>query len=584
MPTKQFESIGDIILPALRGLVRASPWLTLIESERVVFAKPSVPKVTLISGGGSGHEPTHAGFVGEGLLDAAVAGHIFASPSTTQIWAGLKAIESPKGTLIVVKNYTGDIIHFGLVAERAKAQGHKVEMVVVGDDVSVGKTQGGKVGRRGLAGTILVHKIAGAAAAQGLELAQVANIARSVVQNLVTIAASLDHCNVPGRHFESNLGADEIEIGMGIHNEPGVRKSSPVPSIPRLVDDLLELLLSPQEKDRWYVPFSENDDIILLINNLGGMSNLEVMYATELVTEKLKRYNIVPKRTTMGAFITALNGPGFSITLLNASRAGAKILELFDAPARAIGWNQTASTIQWDALKHGELSTALGPSGGHAMQHKSPVSVEPELFQKILECGIKAVFKEEPRITLYDTIAGDGDCGETLVSGGNAIVAGIKDKTIRLDDGVNAIADIAEVVEHSMGGTSGGLYAIFLSALAQGVLKSGHTSLSLGALTSAARYALDCLYQYTQARVGDHTLIDALAPFITALENGEGLPAAVAAAADGTEKTRKLAARFGRASYVDREELVHFDHDKGLPDPGAVGLTCLLEGFLNAYN
>ncbi|KAA8913692.1 hypothetical protein TRICI_003123 [Trichomonascus ciferrii] len=590
MSYKQFDSSGDIVLPALKGLCRSSPWLSLIESERVVYRTASgansgyEPKVTIVAGGGSGHEPTHAGFVGDGLIDAAVAGTIFASPSTKQIYAGLKAVESPKGSLIIVKNYTGDVIHFGLAAERAKAQGGKNEVIIVQDDVAVGRTQGGLVGRRALAGTVLVHKIAGAAAAKGLELNQVADIARSVVGNLVTIAASLDHCNVPGRQFETNLKADEFEIGMGIHNEPGIKKGSPIPSIPQLVSELLPMLLSQEDSDRAFVPFNKSDDVVLLINNLGGVSNLELSYAAEVTTEQLhEKYGIVPKRTVVGTYITALNGPGFSITLLNASRAGSNVLELFDAPAKATGWNHgSTAASDWAPVEKGEVPTTSGPE---TIKHETPsgVKANADLISAMLTAGVQSVMKEEPRITKYDTVAGDGDCGETLNDGGNAILKALKEGSIRLSDGVNGIADIADLVEDSMGGTSGGLYCIFLSALAKGVRDTGSSALDEKTLATASKAALESLFNYTKARKGDRTLVDALQPFVETLNSGKGFAAAVKAAVDGADSTRKLEAKFGRASYVSKDELKQFDNEGGLPDPGAIGLGALLSGLLSAY-
>lgn len=581
---KQFSSSGDIVLPALKGVVRTSPWLTLIESEKVVYHKSSTSKVTLLSGGGSGHEPTHAGFVGDGMLSAAVCGSIFASPSTKQIYAGLKAIESPKGTLIIVKNYTGDVIHFGLAAERAKSHDQKVEVVIVGDDVAVGKAQGGLVGRRGLSGTVLVHKIAGAAAELGLDLHQVANVARAVIDNTVTIAASLDHCNVPGRAFETNLSANEIEIGMGIHNEPGVKKTSPIPSIPDLVSSLLPMLVSQDDPDRSFVQFQSTDEVILMINNLGGLSNLEMSFATEVVSKKLiKEYKIVPQRTVCGSFTTAMNGAGFSITLLNATRAGgSEILKYFDLPVRASGWNQAAQVSEWSAVAEGEIPTIL--QGPEIIKNQKPsgIKTNPELFKELLKSGIEQVMKEEPQITKYDTIAGDGDCGETLVQGGNAIMKGIEDGSIRLDDGVNAISDIADLVEDSMGGTSGGLYSIYLSALAKGVRDTGTQSYSEECFAKASKSALESLFKYTRARVGDRTLIDCLVPFVEALS--KGFEVAVEEAVKGANSTRQLEAKFGRASYVSKEELKNFDEEGGLPDPGAIGLAALLSGMLKSYS
>lgn len=588
MSHKQFKSDGNIVAPYLLGLARSNPGLTVIEHDRVVFRTASAPnsgnapKVTLVSGGGSGHEPTHAGFVGDGALDAIAAGAIFASPSTKQIFSALKAVESPKGSLIIVKNYTGDIIHFGLCAERAKAAGMKVEMVAVGDDVSVGKKKGSLVGRRGLGATVLVHKIAGAAASHGLELHDVAKVAQSVVDNSATIAASLDHCTVPGHKPENILGADEYEIGMGIHNESGTQKSSPLPSIPELVSQMLPLVLG-EDEDRSYVKFDPKDDVVLMVNNMGGMSNLELGYAAEMISEQLiEKYHIIPKRTITGTFITALNGPGFAITLMNASKAGPDIIKYFDYPTTASGWNQMYhSADDWKVLADGKVPTAASLE---TVKNEKPSGVKAnyDTFAKILLAGIARINEVEPKVTWYDTIAGDGDCGTTLVSGGDALTEAIENHTLRLEDAALGIEDIAYIVEDSMGGTSGGLYSIYLSALAKGVKDSGDKSLTADTFKAASKTALDALYKYTRARPGYRTLIDALQPFVETLNAGKGPRAAAKAAHEGAEKTRKMDALVGRASYVAKEELRKLDSEGGLPDPGAVGLAALLDGFVSA--
>ncbi|CAN6661086.1 dihydroxyacetone kinase 2 [Trichomonascus vanleenenianus] len=590
MSSKQFKSDGDIVLPALRGLVRSCPWLELIESDKVVYRANAASgtaenkkQVQLISLGGAGHEGLNGGYVGDGMLSAAVSGTLFSSPSAKQISEGLKKIRSPKGTLVILMNYTGDVIHSGLAAEKAMAQGDKIEVVVVGDDVAVGRKQGGLVGRRGLAGTVLVHKIAGAAAARGLELSDVASIARSVGNNAVTIGASLDHCNVPGRPFESNLKADEYEIGMGIHNEAGVKKKSPLPSIPQIVSEMLPLLLDESDEDRSFVKFAKSDEVVLMVNNLGGISNLEMSYATEVVHEQLKeKYGILPSRTLTGAFITALNGPGFSITLLNATKAGKDTIALLDAPAKTPAWNQAAVTADWAATAGGVVPTSEG-SKHTRIEMSSGVKANATLWGAMLTAGIDSVLKEEPRITKYDTVAGDGDCGETLTNGGNAIIKALKAGELRLDDGVNGITDIADVVEGSMDGTSGGLYSIFLSALAKGVREANESTLDTKCITKALQTALDSLYKYTKARKGDRTLIDALAPFVDTLSSTGDFEAAVLAAIGGADSTRKLEAKFGRATYVNKEEIKQFDKEGGLPDPGAIGLSALLSGMLTAY-
>ncbi|VVT50890.1 uncharacterized protein SAPINGB_P002914 [Magnusiomyces paraingens] len=631
---KQFpyDSTTDVVLPALKSLVRSNPNLTLLEREKVVVRSADTyneRKVTLISGGGSGHEPTHAGLVGPGLLDAAVCGQVFASPSTKQVLAGIEAlVPSSLGTLVVVKNYTGDVINFGLAAERAQSNGRKVRVVVVQDDVAVGRKKGGLVGRRGLAGTVLVHKIAGAAAQRsGKEpekytLDAVANVAQSVADNLVTVAASLEHCNVPGRAFSTSLGAQEMEIGMGIHNEPGAKKLESIPTVKELITkELLPLLLNPKDEDRAFVPFENSNKIVLLVNNLGGLSNLETHYIANAAVSALKsQYKITPARVLVGTFITALNGPGFSLTLLNASRAslelhahvpslvGISITDLLDELAIAPGWS--VLPLLSDSAKYAADGTEsnVQPQASLPEREAASVVVKTQNAAAIIKAGLKSVVKVEPQVTKYDTVAGDGDCGETLVNGAIGIMRGlgedsakdlatvgiVKDEAeedpipvdkIRLDNAVETITDIASIVEDYMGGTSGGLYAIYLHALARGLAKAATsaTDMSIPLLVKATKDALSALQKYTRAAPGDRTLMDALVPFVKTLAETESLEKAVAAAQEGADSTRKLEAKFGRASYVAKEELAQFDKEGGLPDPGAFGLAALLQGLLSGY-
>lgn len=249
----KFNKDEDIVLSNLKGLCHSNPAVGLIPSEKVIYNLNSdtSKKVTLISGGGAGHEPLHGGFVGENLLDAAVSGAIFASPSTKQIMAAVKTKSNKdKGTLIIVKNYTGDVLHFGLVVERAKSEGYNIDILPVSDDVAVGRRQNEMVGRRGLAGTALIHKVLGASSSDGSDLKSIAELGHLVNDNLVTIGASLDRTSVPGKAGEEVefTGPDEAELGLGIHNEPG-HKMSPIPNIDDLVKDMFNKLLSPEDKD-----------------------------------------------------------------------------------------------------------------------------------------------------------------------------------------------------------------------------------------------------------------------------------------------------------------------------------------------
>ncbi|RUP52186.1 Dak1 domain-containing protein [Jimgerdemannia flammicorona] len=283
--------LSQIVVESLKGLCYANPGLTLLENDKVVYQSNvdeiARKQVTLVAGGGAGHEPAHAAFVGPSMLTAAVTGQVFASPSAGQILTALRAVRSPHGTLVIIKNYTGDCLHFGLATERAKAEGMKVEIVIVGEDVAVGREKGGLVGRRGLAGTILVHKVAGALAAKGATLEQVRHAAQYVASNIATIGVGLDHCHVPGSSSFASLADGEIELGMGIHNEPGYRKTS-LPPLRTLVGSMLDTMLDTTDPDRFYLPLDfSKDRVALLVNNLGGTPALELGVVVKEATEHL---------------------------------------------------------------------------------------------------------------------------------------------------------------------------------------------------------------------------------------------------------------------------------------------------------
>lgn len=586
----KFNKDEDIVLSNLKGLCHSNPAVGLIPSEKVIYNLNSdtSKKVTLISGGGAGHEPLHGGFVGENLLDAAVSGAIFASPSTKQIMAAVKTKSNKeKGTLIIVKNYTGDVLHFGLVVERAKSEGYNIDILPVSDDVAVGRRQNEMVGRRGLAGTALIHKILGASSSDGSDLKSIAELGHLVNDNLVTIGASLDRTSVPGKAGEEVefTGPDEAELGLGIHNEPG-HKMSPIPNIDDLVKDMFNKLLSPEDKDRHYVDFDlKNDEYILVINNIGGTSSFELYAIAEHVVLNLplsKR----PKRILISDFVTSLNSPGFSITLLNLSNIAksnskyseSKVLGYLDLPTDAPGWKPKL----FDAKQWSNESKYIDSPMIHEQRVTSSLKMDSSLFEKALTSALQKLLKAEPDITHYDTLVGDGDCGETLAKGANAILDALKnDKSFKdnLSDPASTLSTITEIVEDNMGGTSGGIYSIFLTALVKHIQDAQEiTTEALGKAFHGALY--DGLFKYTKARTGGRTLVDTLQPFVDSLSQSGNVQEAVKAAKKGCEATKDLQAKFGRASYVSDEEF----KDGEIPDPGAIGLLAIIEGYVEALS
>ena len=259
---------------------------------------------------------------------------------------------------MIATNYTGDVLNFGMAVEKARALGKKVEMVVVGDDVGVGRAKGGKVGRRGLSGTALVVKICGALAERGANLHECAQVGRLVVNNMVSLGASLSRVHIPGRSIEeareeeTRLGPGLIEVGMGIHNEPGCEKVKT--DLPGLIKIMLAQMLDPNDADRAYVRIDKGEDVILLINNFGGVSVLELGAITNEVAIQLEAdYGLKPRRIVQGDLFGSLDGPGFIITILKLADTGLgserQLLNLIDDPANAVGWPSCVNAETWEA-------------------------------------------------------------------------------------------------------------------------------------------------------------------------------------------------------------------------------------------
>lgn len=548
------------------------------------------PRVALVSGGGSGHEPAFAGYVGPGLLSGAVAGTIFASPTATQIRRCLlqrvPAGNEGGGTLVIVMNYTGDVLNFGMAVEKARAAGRAVAMVVVGDDAGVGRARGGKVGRRGIAGTVLVLKVAGALAARGAELEDVTRVARIVAENVVSIGASLSHVHVPGRAGaeegegaeEGRLGMDEVEIGMGIHNEPGSERTKA--DLAGTVKIMLKYMLNTSDQDRGFLHVDKQDETVLMINNLGGVSVLELGGITsEVVAQLEKDYGIRPVRILAGTYMTSLNGLGFSITLLKVVDlgVGVSLLELLDAPAEAAGWTAAVRPETWSARPSQTREDNAAVDDG---DKACGLTLDPERANKALQHALQRVIKAEPEITRYDTVVGDGDCGTGLKRGAEAILAHL-DKSAGQTDAALYLDDIISQVEETMDGTSGALYAIFLNALATGLrghAGQGAKQADTAAWAQALGVAMESLGRYTPAKPGDRTLVDALAPFIDELRSSGDVQKAAEAAEQGAQQTKGMKASLGRTVYVGGSGF------EEVPDPGAYGLAQFFMGLAEGLN
>ncbi|WP_278730484.1 dihydroxyacetone kinase subunit DhaK [Anaerotruncus colihominis] len=315
------NNASDVVSECLKGLARANPQLCYTEQLEVISCKSKTPnKVGVVSGGGSGHEPAHAGYVGKGMLDAAVAGNMFSSPSPDRIIKGIQEADSGAGVLLVIKNYSGDIMNFDMAREMAEMDGIRVESVVVRDDVAVPDSTY-STGRRGIAGTVFVHKIAGAKAETGASLDEVKAAAEKAIANIRSMGMAMTPCTLPAvgkPGFE--LADDEIEIGMGIHGEPGVERTK-VLSARETAQILLDKILDDYD--------FTGSEVALMVNGLGGTPLMELYILNNDVQDILAQKGIKIYKTFVGNYMTAIEMAGCSLTLMKLDE---ELKELLDAP------------------------------------------------------------------------------------------------------------------------------------------------------------------------------------------------------------------------------------------------------------
>ena len=322
---KLINSPELVVEEMLEGIVMAHPDYVRKLGNANVLVRTNSPiqgKVALVSGGGSGHEPAHAGYVGKGMLDGAVAGSVFTSPTPDQVYEAVKAVDGGSGVLLIVKNYTGDIMNFDMAKEMAEMDGIQVESVVVNDDVAVENSLY-TAGRRGIAGTIFVHKIAGAKAETGASLDEVKIVAEKVIENVRSMGMALTPCIVPAAGKPNfTLAEDEVEIGMGIHGEPGTHREEM-----RKADDIADHLLGKILDDMNLIT---GDEVAVLVNGLGGTPLMELYVVNRRVSEVLGALDIKIVKTFVGNYMTSIEMAGFSISIIKLDE---ELKELLLAPA-----------------------------------------------------------------------------------------------------------------------------------------------------------------------------------------------------------------------------------------------------------
>ncbi|WP_171133044.1 MULTISPECIES: dihydroxyacetone kinase subunit DhaK [unclassified Ruegeria] len=524
-----------LVTDAIDGLLAASGGaLTRLDGYphiKVVYRSDwDKSKVALVSGGGSGHEPAHAGFVGAGMLTAAVCGEVFASPSVEAVLAGILAVTGEAGCLLIVKNYTGDRLNFGLAAERARALGRKVEMVVVDDDIALPDLPQ----PRGVAGTLFVHKIAGALAEGGADLATVTTAAKAVIDKVVSIGMSLDTCTVPGSPKEERIAPGKAELGLGIHGEPGVEQvdfSNAVTAMSTVVEKLKQRVGS--------------GDCVALVNNLGSTTPLEMSVLTHALTATGIAQHIIGPAPMM----TSLDMHGFSVSILPVATDDLAALQTpVDLPA----W-PGVNAIQ-------PVPVAPLPDG---LTPIDPIpSNNPATRETILRLS-ELLINAESRLNELDAKSGDGDTGSTLATAARALQVSID--RMPLADLTQLFPALGNELSQTMGGSSGVILAIFFNA-------AGDACASGASISKSLVEGLNRVSQVGGAQVGDRTMVDALAPALAALQSG--MTEAAKAARKGADSTAQIhRAKAGRAAYVPAENLI------GHNDPGAEAVALLFEGL-----
>ena len=562
---KLMNGAENIVIEMCKGFVLAHPELAFNESHKIISRKEKHNNVALISGGGSGHEPAHAGFVGTGMLDAAVCGDVFASPSQIQVYKALQQVATDKGVLMIIKNYSGDMMNFQNGAALATEDGIKVDYVKVADDIAV-KDSLYTVGRRGVAGTVFVHKIAGAAASKGLELADVKAIAQKAADNVISLGFAYSSCTVPAKGTPTfTLADDEMEYGVGIHGEPGIRREKILPSkkmAQRIVDDLF--LDRPDMKE-----------VAVLVNGFGSTPLQELYVFNHDVCEHLARKGIKIYRTFVGNYMTSIDMNGASVSLLAVDD---ELKTYLDATANTPAFKMDGSAAHpltfatKYAATEAVVNTQVETQPEHAVISNEQFTIENMRY--VVDVMSACIIRNEVPFCEFDAHAGDGDFGMSVAKGFKQLKRHWVELTQyeRMDD---FLLNCSMIIMEHCGGASGPIWGSAFRAAAKSIQgKSVLTVADFAEMLQAAVKGIQTTGERSFGRgavVGDKTLIDALVPCAdswsahTDKTFKENFVLGAKAAVQGAEKTKEIVARMGRAGTVG-------DRSLGYPDAGAHGL------------
>lgn len=580
---KKIMNRSETMVPEMcAGIALAYPELEFVKRYKIIKKREqNADKVSLISGGGSGHEPAHAGFVGKGMLDAAVCGDIFASPSQIQIYQAIKETAGNAGTLMIIKNYSGDMMNFKNAARLAEEDGISVEYVKVDDDIAVQDSLY-TVGRRGVAGTVLVHKIAGAAAEQGYSLKQVKAYAENAVLNTRSIGFAFTSCTVPAKGTPTfSIAENEIEYGVGIHGEPGVSRETMMTA-----DELSKRMTDSLVKE---LGLAENDEVTVLVNGFGGTPLQELYLFLNSTAKILDEYKIKIYRSFAGNYMTSIDMSGASLTFMKMNSELKSLLDAeSDSPAFKV--NGPVLPRNYEPFipayhSQSENTDQKNHAKGSAKVRQEVLTVDNMIF--IVDTMSECIIKNEVPFCELDAYAGDGDFGMSVSKGFRQLRREWNDI---LEEKVCDIGEFLDacslIIMECCGGASGPIwgsafraagkaakgkqklaaeeFAVLLQEAVTGIQKTGEYSFGRGAV------------------VGDKTLIDALVPCADVWTENAGnktlkelFQLSADAAVNGAKMTEKIVARMGRAGTVGKRSI-------GYPDAGAFALGVIFSKIADA--
>lgn len=569
-----------VVTEMCKGLVLTNPDLEFVKKYKVIRKKNlDKNKVSLISGGGSGHEPAHAGFVGKGMLDAAVCGDVFASPSQIQVYQAIKETAGDKGTLLIIKNYSGDMMNFKNAAHLAEEDGIQVDYVKVDDDIAV-KDSLYTVGRRGVAGTVLVHKIAGAAAEKGGSLKEVKAAAENAISNVRSIGFALSSCTVPAKGTPTfELKENEMEYGVGIHGEPGIQREN-IPSADELAKRMTDALAEE-------LNVTQGEEVTVLVNGFGSTPLQELYLFNYAVAKVLHEKNIRIYRSFAGNYMTSIDMLGASLTFM---KMNAELKELLDqeseAPAFSVKGHVPEIVLEEEIRECKEEDLTEESYKACAEVRNEKITLENIVY--MVETMSHCIIKNEIPFCELDSHAGDGDFGMSVAKGFRQLKKEWKELTKEHTSSIGEFLQACSMVimEHC-GGASGPIWGSAFRAA--GKKADGKTELTIFKFADMMQEAVTGIQktgEYSFGRgavVGDKTLIDALVPcadtWTACADKKEtfehAFTKAAQAAVQGAKDTEAIAARMGRAGTVG-------DRSIGYPDAGAYALGVIFTDLKNA--